>query len=94
MPLIGVETVQLNVVTTPEEDADPFDEQTAALKIGPDVITLINPLGATAPTVPVTTALNVREPPSVGVELVETVTVGVEGATTMPVGVRDAVPEL
>ena len=94
MPLTGVETVQLKVVTTPETVADPFGEQTAALDTGPEVITFINPFGAVAPTVPVTTAVKISEPPNVGVEVLETVTVGITGATLTPGAESEAVPAL
>jgi len=86
--------VQLNVVTTPTEVAGPFDAHSAALGTGPDVTTVINPLGATAPVVPVTITLNINEPPSVGVELLDITTDGVAKATLTPVGEKVAEPAL
>ena len=46
----------------------------------------ITPVGATAPVVPVSVAVNTSEPPRVGVELVLMARVGATGETVLVVG--------
>ena len=53
---------------------------------GSEIEKLIAPVGATAPVVPVTIALNTSAPPRIGVEVVLIVTTGVTGATAIDPG--------